>query len=252
VVGDLVDAPILAAIAAGYGTSTRVPGLAADLLVTDLDGWFAAADLPGDDLEILLTAARRRWVVAQPHVSAALIWKAYSYWLSVPAVFGWVAARRVPHLGAEHVLVRFDDHYAPVRVGLRADVPVSVLPDDPLAGAGEPRVSVVADEDALLGTMRRTLLDEHVTPLLDAVQGAARISRRLLLGSLSSGIAHAAHRAAVVSGAPPEEVTGRVLRTFDVAGLVEWDAERVRRRTCCLAFTIPNQRFCGDCCYWPR
>ncbi|MEV4346836.1 (2Fe-2S)-binding protein [Actinoplanes sp. NPDC049596] len=248
--GDLVDAPILAAIAGGYGSSTRVPGLAADLLVTDLDGWIPAGDFAGDGVEVLLEAGRRRWRAAQPHVSAALIWKAYSYWLGVPAVFGWVAARRVPHLTTAQVLVRFDDRYAPARLGLREDIPVSVLPDDPLAGRGEPRVSVVSDEAALLATLRRTLLDEHVTPLLDAVQGAARVSRRLLLGSLSAGIAHAAQRASTVAGAPPGETTGQVLRMLDVAHLVDWNTERVRRRTCCLAFTIPHQRFCADCSYW--
>ncbi|MFC3739491.1 IucA/IucC family C-terminal-domain containing protein [Paractinoplanes deccanensis] len=247
-----MDGPLLAAIVAGYGTSTRVPGLAADLLVTDLDGWISAEWLLGDGLDLLLAAGRQRWRAAQPHVSAALIWKAYSFWLGVPAVFGWVAARRVPHLTAAQVLVRFDDRYAPARLGMRAGVPVSVLPGDPLAGAGEPRVSVVSDEGALLATLRRTLLDEHVTPLLDAVRGSERISRRLLLGSLSAGIAHAAQRAALVAGAPPGEVTGQLLRTFGLADLVEWNAERVRRRTCCLAFTIPHQRFCADCSYWKR
>ncbi|MFF5083379.1 (2Fe-2S)-binding protein [Actinoplanes sp. NPDC000266] len=245
--GDLVDAPILAAIAGGFGSSTRVPGLAADLLVHDLEGWISAERLVGGGLDVLLEAGRRRWPTAAPHVSAALIWKAYSYWLGVPAVFGWVAARRVPHLTTAQVLVRFDDRYAPARLGLRADVPVSVLPGDPLAGTGEPRVRVVGDEGALLATLRRTLLDEHVTPLLDTVLGATRVGRRLLLGSLSAGIAHAAQRAAVVAGAPPGEMTGQVLRTLGVEGLVEWNAERVRRRTCCLAFTIPHQRLCADC-----
>ncbi|MEU8817287.1 (2Fe-2S)-binding protein [Actinoplanes sp. NPDC048796] len=245
--GDLVDAPILAAIAAGFGSSNRVPGLAADLLVRDLEGWIPAESLVGDGVEVLLEAGRRRWPAAQPHVSAALIWKAYSFWLAVPAVFGWVAARRVPHLSRAQVLIRFDDRYAPARLGLREDVPVSVLPGDPLAGGGEPRVRVAGDEGALLATLRRTLLDEHVTPLLDTVADATRVSRRLLLGSLSAGVAHAAQRAAAVAGVPPGETTGRVLRTLGVAGLVEWNAERVRRRTCCLAFTIPHQRLCADC-----
>ena len=238
---------LAAAIRTGYGTSTQLPGLAADLVVTDPDGWLPADTFTGEGVEVLLAAARRRWT-APPHVAAALVWKAYSYWLAVPAVFGWVAARRVPQLSASQVLVRLDAPYAPVRLGLRPGGGTTVLPADPLAG--EPGVAVVADEPALLAALRRTLLDEHVGPLLDAMQARARIGRRLLLGSLASGVAHAARRA----GASADE-TGLLLGTLGVAGLVDRGTgadgrPTIRRRTCCLLFTLPERKFCGDCCYW--
>ncbi len=115
----------------------------------------------GDDLDILLDAAGRRWK-AQPHAAAALAWKAYTYWLALPAVLGWASARRVPLLTGANVLMHFDDPRPLVTLGLRADIPVAVLPTDPLALSGHPQVRVVADEDALLAEFRRTLLDEHL------------------------------------------------------------------------------------------
>ena len=247
-----LESPVLAAIRGGYGTSTGLAGLAPDLLVTDPDGWLPAAALAGADVGLLLAAAQRRWP-AQPHVAAALIWKAYSYWLAVPAVFGWVAARRMPHLTASAVLVRFDAPHAPVRLGLRADIAVSVLPGDPLAGGGRPRVEVAPDEAALLARLRRTLLDEHVGPVLDAVLGSVRISRRLLLGSVASGIAHATRHAATAVGAPPGAHRAELLTALGLADLVDASAEGpVYRRTCCLLFTLPGTRFCGDCSYRRR
>ena len=238
---------LAAAIRTGYGTSTQLPGLAADLVVTDPDGWLAAGTFTGEGVDVLLAAARRRWT-APPHVAAALVFKAYTYWLAVPAVFGWVTARRVPDVSAAQVLVRLDAPYAPVRLGLRPGGGTTVLPADPLAG--EPAVTVAADEAALLAALRRTLLDEHVDPVLDALRARARIGRRQLLGSLASGVAHAARRA----DASAEE-TSLLLSTLGVAGLVDrgTDADgraTIRRRTCCLLFTLPERKFCGDCCYW--
>ncbi|MGK5683150.1 hypothetical protein [Actinoplanes sp. URMC 104] len=243
-------APALAALRAGFGTREALAGLAPGLVVPDPRGWIPADLLAADDTGLLLAAAQRRWRT-RPHVAAALMWKAYSYWLSVPAAFSWVAARRVPHLSAGQVLVRLDS-VAPVRLGLRPGIGVSVLPDDPLARDPAPHVEVVPDEAALLTSLRRVLLDEHVTPVLDAFRGAVRISRRPLLGSLAAGVAHATrHAVRSVPGASPSAV-GTLLGALDLADLVEVTAGQVRRRTCCLAITLPQPRICTDCCYQPQ
>ncbi|MBU2670944.1 hypothetical protein KOI35_46345 [Actinoplanes bogorensis] len=235
---------VIGAIGVAFGKRT-LPGMAPGLFVTDPDGWIPASALAGDDIGLLLAAAGRRWP-ARPHVSAALMWKAYSYWLSLPVAFGWVVARRVPHVTAAQVLVKLDAPDAPVRLGLRPGTPISVLPDDPLT-----RGVAAADETALLATARRVLLDEHVLPLLDAFRGAVRISRRPLLGSLSAGMAHAArHAVRAVGGASPDDIT-TLLGTLGLTDLIEWNGGRLRRRTCCLALTLPQPRICSDCCYLP-
>jgi hypothetical protein len=237
--------PVLAAIRGAFGT-TRLAGLAPGLVVTDPAGW-----QPADgDVGLLLEAAKRHWP-APPHVAAALLWKAYSYWLSLPVAFSWVAARRVPRVAAADVLIRLDS--GPVRLGLRSATPAAVLASDPLAGPG---ISVVPDETALLGEVRRVLVAEHVQPLLAALQREVRVGRRPMLGSLAAGIAHAArHAVRAVPGASAREV-GTLLGALGLESLVEWSADptglvTVRRRTCCLAFTLPEPRICTDCCFTP-
>jgi ferric iron reductase protein FhuF len=109
---------------------------------------------------------------------------------------------------------------------------------------------VVPDEAALLARLRRTLLDEHVGPLLDAVLGSVRISRRLLLGSVASGIVHATRHATTAVGAPAAASRAELLTALGLADLVDASGEGpVYRRTCCLLFTLPGTRFCGDCSY---
>jgi len=244
--------PITATLRAMFGTSTRLPGLAPDLLVYADEPWKPAARLADDELPTLLDRARLRWN-AQPHAAAALAWKAYSYWLALPAVLGWTSARRVPLLTADDVLIHFDDPRPLVTIGLRPDIGVAVLPSDPLALAGLPQVRVVADEAALLAEFRRSLLDEHLTPLLDAIYGMVRVGKRTLLGSLSSGVAYAVLRSADVVPGSSIETIGALLSAFDVEDLIELvpgpDGKyEVLRKTCCLAFTLPQPKICAGCC----
>ena len=259
-------APVTATLRAMFGTSTELPGLAPDLLVADTAGWMPTAGLAGDHLDLLLESAGHRWS-AQPHAAAALAWKAYTYWLALPAVLGWASARRVPLLTSQNVLMHFRDPQPLVTLGLRADTPVAVLPTDPLALSDLPEVRVVSDEAALLAEFRRSLLDEHLTPLLDAIHAKVRLGKRTLLGSLSSGVAHGVLRscnehawvfrrgwesADVVPGSSAETAT-RLLAALGVEDLVELVPAPngkldVRRRTCCLAFTLPQPRVCKGCC----
>ena len=245
-------APVTATLRAIFGTSTELPGLAPDLVVYDTAGWTATAELAGDQLPELLDSARRRWH-AQPHAAAALAWKAYTYWLALPAVLGWASARRVPLLTADAVLMHFEDRRPLVTLGLRHDITVAVLPSDPLALGNLPNVRVVADEAALLEELRRSLLDEHLTPLLDAIHTRVRLGARTLLGSLASGIAYAVLRSADVLPGSSVETIDTLLDVLDVGDLVELvpgpaGKLAVQRKTCCLAFTLPQPKVCNGCC----
>jgi hypothetical protein len=244
--------PVTETLRAMFGTSTALPGLAPDLLVRDTTGWEPTAALAGDRLDTLLDAARRRWS-AQPHAAAALAWKAYTYWLTLPAVLGWASARRVPLLTASNVLMHFDDPRPLITLGLRDDIPVAVLPTDPLAVSGLPQVRVVADETALLAEFRRSLLDEHLEPLLSAIHSRVRLGKRTLLGSLSSGVAYGILRSADVLPGSSAESIAQLLTALDVADLIELVPGRngkldVQRKTCCLAFTLPQPKVCVGCC----
>lgn len=245
-------APVNATLRAMFGTSTELPGLAPDLLVTDPTGWVPAARLAGDALPGLLDSARRRWT-AQPHAAAALAWKSYTYWLALPAVLGYASARRVPLLTGSNVLMHFADPRPLVTIGLRADTPVAVLAGDPLALSGRPEVRVVPDEAALLEQLRVSLLDQHLTPLLDAIHRTVRLGKRTLLGSLASGVSYGVLRSADVLPGSSAETIDTLLTTLGVDDLVELVADAtgrldVQRKTCCLAFTLPQPKVCRGCC----
>jgi hypothetical protein len=253
--GERPLAPVTATLRAMFGTSTQLPGLAPDLLVTDPNGWMPTAELAGDRLDTLLDSARRRWN-AQPHAAAALAWKAYSYWLALPAVLGWASARRVPLLTADDVLMHFDDPRPLITLGMRAEIPVAVLASDPLALSGLPQVRVAADEAALLALLRSSLLDQHVSPVLDAIHGKVRLGKRTLLGSLASGVAYAVLRSADVLPGRSAETIDMLLTALGVADLIELvpgpgGKLDVQRKTCCLAFTLPQPKICIGCCIKP-
>ena len=245
-------APVTASLRAMFGTSTELPGLAPDLLVHDTTGWSPATHLAADSLDTLLDGAGRRWN-AQPHAAAALAWKAYTYWLALPAVLGFASARRVPLLTGADVLIHFNDPRPLITVGLRADIPVAVLPNDPLALSNLPQVRVVADEQALLAEFRRSLLDEHLNPLLDAIHSRVRLGKRTLLGSLSSGIAYGVLRSADALPGASAETIALLHGALGIEDLIELVRDRsgkldVQRKTCCLAFTLPKPKVCRGCC----
>lgn len=246
-------APVSVTLRAAFGTDD-LPGLAPGLIVTDETGWRPATELvDGSGLPELLSLAARQWR-ASPHAAAALAFKAYSYWTLLPAVLGWASARRVPLLRPQHVLIRYDG--GQLRVGLSRSVRVAVLPTDPLALTGLPEVMVVPDETALLDELRAALLDGHLTPMAEAIHQRVRVGTRTLLGSVASGVAYAILRAADALPGSSVETVGVLLDTFGVSDLVELvpgpgGVPTVQRRTCCLAFTLPQPRVCNGCCIRP-
>jgi hypothetical protein len=220
-----------------------VHGIAPGLVVDDPTGWISAERFAdGTALPELLDAARRRWG-ASPAAAAALAWKSYTYWVSLPGVVGYAAAGRVPDLSAGNVLIRVPGHAPFLEVGLRTPA-VAVRPGDRLAG--RPYATATVD---LPGYLRRRLVDEHLAGVLDGLHRLARVGRRTLLGSLASGVAYGLVRSAEALPGPVLPAARTLLRALDVDHLVEIGPDlEVQRRTCCLAFTLPQPKVCSGCC----
>ncbi len=222
--------------------AAAVRGVAPGLIVDDPAGWTPAERFAdGSALPDLLDAARERWG-ASPAAAAALAWKSYVYWLTLPAVVGYAAARRIPDLSAGNVLVRLPGAAPFLQVGLRTPA-VAVAPTDPVAGR---YVTPVGD---LPGYLRRTLVDEHLAPVLDGLHQLVRVGRRTLLGSLASGVTYGLIRSADALPGPIAPTVRTLLSALDVEDLVEITPNLgVQRRTCCLAFTLPQPKICDGCC----
>jgi hypothetical protein len=233
-------------------TSRPMRGISPDLAAYGAC-WVPATELTsGDAVDDLLAAARARWQ-GSPHASAALAWKAYSYWLALPAVLGYTAARRVPLLRPDAIQVRWSTTAPFVRVAIVPDaLEVAVLGSDPLAAGGPGGLRIAADDDELLALLRASLLDDHLEPLMDQVRRRVNLGRHALLGSVASGIAHGLSRSADVLAGPTLEIAHRMLGALDLDGLVDLAPTpvglAVHRRTCCLAFTLPTPKVCSDCC----
>lgn len=243
-------APVVATLAAlqsRHGTSS-LQGLVPGLVAPGGPGWVAAADLDVDDL---LATAARRWN-AQPHAAAALAWKCYAYWVALPAVLGFAASRRVPLMTPDHVLARYGDSQPFLTLGLRAPV-TAVLAGDPIVATDAPGLLIVDDEAELLGVLRRSLVDAHLGPMLEQFRRRVHLGRRTLWGSVASGVSYGLSRAADSLPGPAMEIAHRLLAALDGEDLVDLRERAgggldIRRRTCCLAFTLPTPKVCSTCC----
>lgn len=210
-----------------------VPGLIAD----DAPGWTPAAELarePYDGLRSLVDETAHRWG-SPDHVAAALLWKEFGYWHTLPMIMGWVLARRIPLMRLGDTLVKSSP--AGLTIAARA-VTVAVLPDDPLAGTPG---TVVVDRAA--AGIREVLLDTQ-RPLIEALAVLTRAGTRGLWGSTAEAIAHTL----VAHGHPDEAIPLLDEIGPPVAGLVVPEGAGLRRRTCCLWLTLPSAEACPTCC----
>jgi hypothetical protein len=196
-----------------YGDAS-VHGILPGLSPPDLRAgtrWTAATRIAdGTRLRSLLDTAAHRWY-APLHLAAALAWKSYTYWVTLPAVLGYATAHRVPLMTAGDVLVRFHDHRPFLTVALRPRTRIAVLPWDPLAGSDAPNIRVVRDEAALLTAFRKALLDRHFEPLMARIRATVHIGRRTLLGSVASAVSYGIARSAHVLPEPPVKIAGELL-----------------------------------------
>ncbi|WP_405087841.1 hypothetical protein [Microbispora sp. NBC_01389] len=242
-----------------------LPGLVAD----DSPGWIPAADLlrePYEGLLALVDETAARWN-APRHVAAALLWKTYGYWHTMPMVLGWALHRRVPLMHLEDTLVR--PSAAGVTVAA-SRLTVAVLPDDPAAGtttqataatsatattttiggttAGTVITTVAEQFDVvvvpdLAAAIRAAILDGQ-RPFVRALSAVARVGERTLWGSTAEAVAHP-----LLTLGPYAEAA-RLLEEIGppVAGLLAPDGDGYRRRTCCLWITLPDAEPCSSCC----
>ncbi|WP_328855266.1 hypothetical protein OHB01_10445 [Microbispora hainanensis] len=210
-----------------------LPGLVAD----DSPGWTPAAALvrePYEGLLALVDETAARWS-APRHVAAALLWKTYGYWHTMPMALGWGLGRRVPLMRLEDTLVR--PSAAGVTVAA-SRVTVAVLPGDPLAGA---EGTVVVPD--LAAAIREALLESQY-PFVRALGTLTKVGERTLWGSTAEAFAHP-----LLTIGPYAEAA-RLLDEIGppVAGLLTPDGDGYRRRTCCLWVTLPDAEVCSTCC----
>ena len=213
--------------------------------------WIPAASLvDGSALGELLDAPTRRWGAA-PHAAAALAWKGYTYWLTLPAVLMYAIADRVPLLHADNVLAQLRDEPPYLVIGLRRPA-LAVLPGDEFADL--PDTVVVPDHASLRNALADSLVAGHLAPLAAATRARVRIGSRILSGAVAASVGYAAQ---IVQKLFPEaeNLTAHgtaLLETLRVAHLVDLEETpggvEVRRRTCCLAFTVPGFGVCEGCC----
>ena len=197
--------------------------------------WTPAIDLVnGDAIDELLNAAQRRWP-ADAHVAAALAWKSYTYWITLPAVIGYIAGRLVPDVRPDNV--EFQIHEASPFVSVRL-----LRPD----------ATALVGDASLLAELRKALLDEHLDPVLEQLRERVHLGRRTLLGSLASAVCYAVMRAR--EALPDRAVTDahQILDALGVSDLVDFGVDasgelRVQRHTCCLAFALPTPKICSSC-----
>lgn len=273
--------PVHAALAELRRRGLGPAGVADPVVVGDAQGWEPATGLiDGTRLSALLEYPAARWNAA-PHASATLAWKAYTYWLAHLVLLGWTS-RLLPRLSAENTLVRLDDRPPYVTVGLRTGALTAVGTGRDCGGTGttttgtdrgrtatdtttththhgschnamSAEVTTVSTEDELLAMLREELLEQHLTPLAAAIRQRTGVGTRTLWGEVAAGLGRVADRTRAVSGGPPGADLVALLHTLGVDHLVAVRAERadrvtVRRRTCCLAFTVSGlDGPCADC-----
>lgn len=196
-----------------------VLGVPPGLLVEPDDGWTPVTELLREPYEVLgglVEQTAARWN-APRHVGAALLWKSYGYWHTVPMALGWALGRRVP-------IMRLADTYVKV-----SDAGLTI---------GATAVSVASDAAAI----RAALLDGQA-PLVAAISSLARVGQRTLWGSTAEAFAHPLRH---FVQADYMELLAAVGAPVD--GLIERTADGHRRKTCCLWVTLPDVQPCATCC----
>ncbi|WP_030171562.1 (2Fe-2S)-binding protein [Spirillospora albida] len=196
------------------------------------DGWAAVGELtvpPHDRLGELVGAVERQWD-APAHVAAALWWKSFSYWSTLPAVLGWALNRRVPVPAPDTTMVR-------------------TIAEEPRMQVAATEFRVVTGDTGELGeVIAGTLLRDLHAPLIEALHALTRAGRRGLWGSVAEALADPLIWFADDLVDDPAAAARALLDAVGepVAGLVELPGPR--RRTCCLWVTLPGREPCSTCC----
>jgi hypothetical protein len=136
-----------------------------------------------------------------------------------------------------------------------ADRPPSATPTERPTDGPPNGIRVLPDGEALVTAMRETLVDQHLAPMLDNIRARVNLGRRTLWGSVASGVAHGLSRAAPDLPVPAFEAATGILAALGLDDLVELAplggseaGLSIQRKTCCLAFTLPEPTVCLGCC----
>ncbi len=194
-------------------------GVEPTLVIDPDDSWTAASELVREPYTLLgemVDATAARWN-APRHVGAALLWKTYAYWHTMPMALGWALDGRVP-------IMRLADTYFK---------------------QSEAGVTIAATE--VTWTSRaaasRDALAESQGPLVRTLSTMAKVGERTLWGSTAEAFAHP-----LIGITPGDYMTLLKQIGKPVDGLVEPAGEAYFRRTCCLWVTLPDVQACGSCC----
>ncbi|MEO3870595.1 hypothetical protein ABGB18_17425 [Nonomuraea sp. B12E4] len=194
-------------------------GVEPGLVIEPDESWTPAAELvrvPYTRLDELIRQTAERWK-APYHVGAALFWKTYGYWHTLPMALGWAHDGRVP-------IMRLAETYFKV-----SEAGVTIAASRVRWDAGGRAIG-----DALA---------ESQQPLVTAIGSLAKVGERTLWGSTAEAFAHP------LTQIMPGDYM-RLLKEIGppVDGLVEPAGDGYFRRTCCLWIVLPDVEPCGSCC----
>ena len=116
-------------------------------------GWVAPVELFDAPAELATRAAatRQRLKTQAPHMVASSLLQNYQWPILATGIAAYLLDRRVPDLGVENVLLRFDADDEAEAIALQVGR-FTALPDDP--AVDHPDASIVPDQDALLNVLR--------------------------------------------------------------------------------------------------
>ncbi|MBB6351463.1 hypothetical protein ACWGH8_30765 [Nonomuraea muscovyensis] len=196
-----------------------VIGLEPGLTVSPDDTWTSVAELlraPYTLLGELADETAARWK-APRHVGAALFWKTYAYWHTMPMALGWALDAPIPLMPLEATYFKV------------SDAGVTIAASRLEWGTGAPAIA-------------RALADAQ-EPLVRTLASLAKVGERTLWGSTAEALVHP-----LTSVVPADfmELLRQVGKPVD--GLIEPHGDGYFRRTCCLWVTLPGADACGSCC----
>ncbi|MEW9551414.1 hypothetical protein [Nonomuraea sp. NPDC050783] len=201
------------------GERGGVIGVEPALVIEPDESWTPVTELmrePYTLLDELIEETAARWN-APRHVGAALFWKTFGYWHTLPMVLGWALDGRVPVMPLPETYFRTSG----------AGVTIAATSVSWHEGAG-----------AIAGSLAETQ-----QPLVTAVSTLAKVGERTLWGSTAEAFAHPL--TSIVRG-DYMALLRQVGRPVD--GLVEPAGDGYFRRTCCLWIALPDVEPCGSCC----
>jgi ferric iron reductase protein FhuF len=174
-----------------------------------------------------------------------------------PSVTAFTLERRVPDVGADNLLVRFDNDGWPAAFAL-VQPRFAALARDPAAAAA---ARVFADEPELLAWLYERAVQANAAPLIETVRNRLLTSGTALWGNVAAAFAHpllwhvqlvAPDSSSVVRDAQAILSSGTTPRLGDqvrllrvVQGDEEWTVHA--RRSCCLRWSLPGETRCDDC-----